>query len=61
MTSSRILILLLIAAAVCMVSAGVGAADDVDVTFEGHFGAAVHTTTQLMSVAITASLRLTHS
>ncbi|MEA1895077.1 MAG: choice-of-anchor U domain-containing protein [Euryarchaeota archaeon] len=37
MTGSRIL-LLLIAAAVCVASAGVGAADGVDVTFEGRFG-----------------------
>ncbi|MEA3324621.1 MAG: hypothetical protein U9Q37_05715 [Euryarchaeota archaeon] len=33
-----LLLVVLIAVAVCMVSAGVGAADDVGVTFEGHFG-----------------------
>nr|QNO41814.1 hypothetical protein EABBNKNM_00029 [Methanosarcinales archaeon ANME-2c ERB4]QNO42770.1 hypothetical protein MNGOFONH_00001 [Methanosarcinales archaeon ANME-2c ERB4] len=42
MTSSRMLILLLIAAAVCVASAGVGAADGVDVTFEGRFGGATY-------------------
>ena len=36
MTSSRMLIL--IAAAVCVLSAGVGAADEVNVTLAGHFG-----------------------
>ncbi len=35
---TRLLLVALIAAAVCMVSAGVGAADEVNVTFEGHFG-----------------------
>ena len=38
MTSSRMLTTVLIAAAVCMTSAAVGAADEVNVTFEGHFG-----------------------
>jgi len=38
MTSSRMLILMLIAAAVCMTSAGVGAADEVNVILEGYFG-----------------------
>ena len=37
MTCSRMLILMFIAA-VCVASVGVGAADEVDVTFEGHFG-----------------------
>jgi len=36
MTGSRMLLVVLIAA-VCMASAGVGAADDANVTFEGHF------------------------
>jgi len=35
---TRLLLVALIAAAVCMASAGVGAANDVNVTLEGHFG-----------------------
>jgi len=35
---TRLLLVALIAAAVCMAGAGVGAADEVNVTFEGHFG-----------------------
>ncbi len=42
MTRSRMSMLMLIAAAVCVASAGVGAADEVDVTFEGHFGGATY-------------------
>jgi hypothetical protein len=42
MTGSRMLVLVLIAAAVCAMSAGVGAADEVNVTFEGHFGGATY-------------------
>ena len=38
MTRSRMLMIALIAAAVCLVSAGVGVADEVNVTFEGRFG-----------------------
>jgi hypothetical protein len=34
----RLFILPFLAIAVCLVSAGVGTADDVDVTYEGHFG-----------------------
>ncbi len=34
--------LALLGAVVCMVSAGVGAADEVNVTFEGHFGGATY-------------------
>ena len=40
MTGSRMLLLVLIAAAVLVASAGVGAADEVNVTFESHFGGA---------------------
>ncbi len=42
MTGSRMLMIVLIAAAVCMVSAGVGVADGVDVTLEGHLGGATY-------------------
>jgi len=42
MTCRRMLIIVLIAAAMCVVSAGVGAADEVDVTFEGHLGGATY-------------------
>ena len=44
MIRHRILILMLIAAAVCLVSAGFGAADEVNVTLEGHFGGATYAT-----------------
>ena len=38
MNIRRILMLVLTAAAICLVSVGEGAAEDVDLTFAGHFG-----------------------
>ena len=35
---THLLLVAAVAIVVCMASAGVGAADEVDVTFEGHFG-----------------------
>jgi len=40
----RILMIVFITAAVCVMSAGIGTAEDVNITFEGHFGGDIYAT-----------------
>ena len=44
MNTCRLLMFILMAVAVCVMSAGEGVADGVNVTFEGHFGGATYAT-----------------